>query len=82
MTVNQSGPYKAYLSADQPMNRRPQRVDFKKNILKSDYSGQNTISATAAKHGLSLVTRNAQDFEGLGIEVINPWSMQDGVPIA
>jgi hypothetical protein len=28
VAINQSGPYKASLSADQPMNRRPQRVDF------------------------------------------------------
>jgi hypothetical protein len=31
------------------------------------------LAATAAQHGLSLVTRNARDFEGLGVEVINPW---------
>ncbi len=31
------------------------------------------MAATAAQHGLSLVTRNARDFEGLGVEVINPW---------
>ena len=40
------------------------------------------LGATAAKHGLSMVTRNARDFEGLGIEVINPWTMLDGAPIA
>ncbi len=32
------------------------------------------LAATAAPHGLSLVTRNARDLEGLGIEVINPWT--------
>jgi predicted nucleic acid-binding protein len=31
------------------------------------------MAATAAQHGLRLVTRNARDFEGLGVEVINPW---------
>ena len=40
------------------------------------------LGATAAKHGLSMVTRNARDFVGLGIEVINPWTVQDGSPIA
>ena len=40
------------------------------------------LGATAAKHGLSMVTRNARDFEGLGIEVINPWTMQRGSPTA
>jgi hypothetical protein len=29
-----------------------------------------------------MVTRNARDFEGLGIEVINPWTIQGGAPIA
>jgi len=32
------------------------------------------LGATAAKHGLHMVTRNARDFEGLGVEVINPWA--------
>ena len=40
------------------------------------------LGATAAKHRLSMVTQNARDFEGLGIEVINPWTIQDGTPIA
>jgi len=31
------------------------------------------IGATAAQHGLSLVTRNVRDFAGLGLDVINPW---------
>jgi len=31
------------------------------------------LAATALVHGLSMVTRNAKDFEGLGLEVINPW---------
>lgn len=32
------------------------------------------LAATAAHHGLSLVTRNVRDFADLGLEVINPWS--------
>lgn len=31
------------------------------------------IVATASLHGMSVVTRNQRDFEGFGIEVINPW---------
>jgi toxin FitB len=31
------------------------------------------IGATAAEHGLSIVTRNVRDFQGMGIEIINPW---------
>lgn len=32
------------------------------------------IGATAAHHGLSLVTRNVRDFAGFGLDVINPWT--------
>ncbi len=31
------------------------------------------LGATAAQHGLSMVTRNERDFAGLGLDVINPW---------
>jgi len=31
------------------------------------------IAATALVHGLSVVTRNARDFEGIGVVVIDPW---------
>lgn len=31
------------------------------------------IAATAAHHGLVLVSRNAADFTGLRVEVVNPW---------
>ena len=31
------------------------------------------LAATAALHGLTMVTRNEKDFSNLGIEVINPW---------
>jgi len=32
-----------------------------------------TIAAITRSHGASLATRNAKDFEGCGIDVINPW---------
>ena len=31
------------------------------------------IAATAARHGLTLATRNERDFEGCGISVFNPF---------
>ncbi|MCX6599641.1 MAG: type II toxin-antitoxin system VapC family toxin [Acidobacteria bacterium] len=31
------------------------------------------LAATALYHGLSLVTRNVRDFDGLGAPVVNPW---------
>jgi toxin FitB len=32
------------------------------------------IAATAAHHGLTLVTRNVRDFDGCGVQVFNPVS--------
>lgn len=34
------------------------------------------LLATAAVHGLTIVTRNVRDFEDRGVRVINPWSGQ------
>ncbi|WP_157268423.1 type II toxin-antitoxin system VapC family toxin [Azohydromonas aeria] len=31
------------------------------------------LAATAAHHGMVLVTRNRRDFDGLGLQVLNPW---------
>jgi predicted nucleic acid-binding protein len=31
------------------------------------------IAATALTHGLTVVTRNASDFETMGVAVLNPW---------
>jgi predicted nucleic acid-binding protein len=31
------------------------------------------IAATAVEHGLVLATRNVRDFEGCGVEVVNPF---------
>lgn len=31
------------------------------------------IASTAYWHGMAVVTRNTQDFDGLGVELINPW---------
>jgi len=31
------------------------------------------IAATAREHSLTLATRNVADFDGLGIQMVNPW---------
>jgi predicted nucleic acid-binding protein len=31
------------------------------------------IAATAPEHGLTLVTRNAKDLDGLGVALLNSW---------
>lgn len=33
------------------------------------------IAAIARVHGAAVATRNARDFEGCGIAVVNPWSL-------
>jgi toxin FitB len=32
------------------------------------------IAATAFVHGMTLVTRNTEDFQGCGVRLLNPWS--------
>ena len=32
------------------------------------------LAATALQHDLILVTRNTKDFEGLGVQLLNPWA--------
>ena len=32
------------------------------------------LGATAAHHGLTMVTRNSKDFKNLGLNVFNPWT--------
>jgi predicted nucleic acid-binding protein len=31
------------------------------------------LAATALEHGLTMVTRNVRDYEGLGVEILSPW---------
>jgi toxin FitB len=34
------------------------------------------IAAVAASRGMAVATRNTSDFDGMGIELINPWDVQ------
>ena len=36
------------------------------------------IAVTARVHGAAVATRNVGDFEGCGIDVIDPWNCQEG----
>ncbi len=33
------------------------------------------LAATALVHGLAVITRNAKDFEPMGVRVIDPWDV-------
>mgnify|MGYP002336111960 CR=1 FL=1 len=33
------------------------------------------IAATALVHGMTVVTRNAADFEPTGVDMLNPWEV-------
>ena len=39
-------------------------------------------AATALEHGLTVVTRNVKDFEGLGVPIINPWDAERAVRLS
>ena len=36
------------------------------------------IATTAAVHGLTVVTRNVRDFDGLGVRTLNPFATNPG----
>jgi predicted nucleic acid-binding protein len=38
------------------------------------------IAATARVHGLTVVTRNTEDFKGCGVALLNPWQLQPDSP--
>jgi predicted nucleic acid-binding protein len=34
------------------------------------------IAATAIRHGVALVTRNADDFKSTGVPLVDPWQVR------
>ena len=47
------------------------------NAAATRNSVDSLIAATARIHGLIVVTRNTDDFEGCGVPLLNPWQPQD-----
>lgn len=35
------------------------------------------IAATASVHGMTVVTRNVNDFESTGVKILDPWNLKD-----
>ncbi|HEX8049163.1 type II toxin-antitoxin system VapC family toxin [Rhizobium sp.] len=58
LSINE--PVAMYCAATFVPNPRPWRDAF--------------IGSTAAVHRLTLITRNVRDFQGLDIDIINPWA--------
>jgi predicted nucleic acid-binding protein len=63
--------YYSILSADGPIFREWARLMAGKQ---DDLSGDAMIAATARIHRMIVVTRNVKDFDGLAVEVFNPFS--------
>ena len=57
------------LPVDVPVARRAARLHVPDPRPERDA----LIGATAAVHGLTVVTRNTSDFEPMGIATVNPW---------
>jgi predicted nucleic acid-binding protein len=63
--------YYSILPADGPIFREWARIMAGKQ---DDLSGDAMIAATARIHRMIVVTRNVRDFDGLAVEVFNPFS--------
>ncbi len=58
------------LPVDVPVARRAARLHVTDPRSERDA----LIAATAAVHGLTIVTRNVKDFAALDVPILNPWS--------
>ena len=46
------------------------------NVPETQPERDGLLAATALVHGLTLVTRNVSDFQGIGVTLLNPWQAQ------
>lgn len=67
--------YYSILPADGPIFREWARLMGGRS---DDLSGDAMIAATARIHRLIVVTRNVKDFDGLGVEVFDPFAAIPG----
>jgi predicted nucleic acid-binding protein len=58
------------LVVDEPVAHAWGRMGARRTLSPVD----SLIGATALVHGLTVVTRNTRDFDGLGVPVLNPWT--------
>lgn len=70
----------SYAGSILPFDERAARA-FGKLAARLRNAGRNCgdidvqIAAQATANGMALATRNVKDFEGLGVELINPWDV-------
>lgn len=62
------------LSVDTAVARRSARLHVPDPRPERD----GLIAASALVHGMTVVTRNAVDFEPMGVPLLNPWSSSSG----
>ncbi|MFK0727744.1 type II toxin-antitoxin system VapC family toxin [Rothia sp. BD8] len=62
------------LPVDVPVARRAARLHVPDPRPERDA----LIAATAAVHGLTVITRNVADFQPMGVALINPWDSPRG----
>lgn len=57
------------LAVDTPIARRCAGLHVPKPIAQRDA----LIAATALEHGMTVVTRNVDDFKSTAVQILNPW---------
>jgi toxin FitB len=57
------------LAVDTPVARRCAGLDVRNPTAQRDA----LIAATALEHGMTVVTRNVDDFKSTAVQILNPW---------